>query len=312
MERGNAVGMKRFARLALATALLLLPLGCEKRPTLVTLDTQKEAIEILVELHAQRVTGAGLSAVSKGRKDAFEVTVPASELDRARGLLLKHDLPREKRSGLELYASGGGMIPTPTDERAKMMHAIAGELERTLETIDGVARARVHVVLPERDGLGEGKEKVLASASVLLTLRNFRDPADAKDARSAADESGLFLVTRVDAVGAEGGKAQAPKSEAGKPEAPRASVLSSAATLSGAVKELVSAAVPSLTKDRVTVVASVEPVREQIPISSVQEDKIARAESTNTMLYVACAVLGLLFVGAMARGVLRGRGPATA
>jgi type III secretion protein J len=49
---------------------------------------------------------------------------------------------------------------------------LAGEIARTLETVEGVVSARVHLVLPEPDPLAvDGKARVLAQAAVLLKVR---------------------------------------------------------------------------------------------------------------------------------------------
>lgn len=48
------------------------------------------------------------------------------------------------------------------------MHAIAGELTRTLEVVDGVTQARVHVVLPEVDLLPSTQPAAGATAAVLI------------------------------------------------------------------------------------------------------------------------------------------------
>jgi type III secretion protein J len=116
---------------------------------------------------------AGIPA-SKGKSDdgAFTVSVAAADAPGAMELLRSLGLPRGKRPGLgELYKSGS-LIPTPTEERARYVEALSGEVARTLETFDGVLLARVHLVLPEPDPLAlEGKPRVAAQAAVLLKLR---------------------------------------------------------------------------------------------------------------------------------------------
>ncbi|MCE4861265.1 EscJ/YscJ/HrcJ family type III secretion inner membrane ring protein, partial [Campylobacter jejuni] len=41
------------------------------------------------------------------------------------------------------------------EERARYIYALSQELTNTLSQMDGVLAARVHVVLPERGGVGE-------------------------------------------------------------------------------------------------------------------------------------------------------------
>jgi type III secretion protein J len=63
------------------------------------------------------------------------------------------------------------LVPTATEERARYLEALSGEIERTLETVDGVVSARVHLVLEESDPLEGGKARVPAQAAVLLKTR---------------------------------------------------------------------------------------------------------------------------------------------
>jgi type III secretion protein J len=117
---------------------------------------------------------AGIGA-EKARDDAsgptsFLVRVSQGDAVRALDVLHALGLPRGHRTGFaETYAQPS-LVPTPTEERARYLEALSGELERTLETVDGVVSARVHLVLEELDGL-EGKPRLPAQAAVLLKTR---------------------------------------------------------------------------------------------------------------------------------------------
>ena len=116
---------------------------------------------------------AGIAA-SKSRADdgAFTVSVASADAPGAIELLRSLGLPRGKRPGFGEVYQAGSLIPTPTDERARYVEALAGEVARTLETFDSVLLARVHLVLPEPDPLAlDGKPRVAAQAAVLLKLR---------------------------------------------------------------------------------------------------------------------------------------------
>jgi type III secretion protein J len=159
----------RFA--VVLVGLLCLSLsGCGEATAEVTVvETEKEANRILVELANRDIKDAEKVAKTEQRKSVFVITVPKSELNRAREILVQLDLPREPRGGFQAMISQAGLIPTRTDERAKLMHAIASELERTLEVYDRVVTARVHIVLPEKDMLErEDGKKPTASAMVLI------------------------------------------------------------------------------------------------------------------------------------------------
>lgn len=116
---------------------------------------------------------AGIGA-GKSRDDdgTFSVTVAKGEVLAALELLRSLGLPRGSRAGLSEVYKQPSLVPTPTEERARYMDALAGEVARTLETVEGVVSARVHLVLPELDPLSvEGKPRVPAQAAVLLKVR---------------------------------------------------------------------------------------------------------------------------------------------
>jgi type III secretion protein J len=116
---------------------------------------------------------AGIAA-DKGREEtagASTFVVRVSDDDAVRALDLLHTLglPRGHRTGFaEVYAQPS-LVPTTTEERARYVQALSGEIERTLESIDGVVGARVHLVMAEVDPLSvDGKPRVPAQAAVLL------------------------------------------------------------------------------------------------------------------------------------------------
>jgi type III secretion protein J len=114
---------------------------------------------------------------SKNRDDdgAFSVTVAKGDVLAAMELVRSLGLPRGPRSGLHEVYKQPSLVPTPTEERARYADALTGEVARTLETVDGVVSARVHLVLPEIDPLAiDGKPRVAAQAAVLLKARGGR------------------------------------------------------------------------------------------------------------------------------------------
>ena len=59
-----------------------------------------------------------------------------------------------------------GLVSSPLEERARYIYALSQELANTLSQMDGVITARVHVVLPERGGVGE--EATPSTAAVFI------------------------------------------------------------------------------------------------------------------------------------------------
>lgn len=144
-------------------ACLLLP-ACADDEILHGLD-ERQANEVLVALD-----GAGIRG-SKGREEGTErawiVSVPSRDAARAQRVLADASLPRARPPGFGDVFSKGSMVPTSTEEHALYLHALGGELALTIEAIDGVVGARVHVGIPQPDPLRPG-ERFPPRGSVLV------------------------------------------------------------------------------------------------------------------------------------------------
>ena len=81
----------------------------------------------------------------------MNVIHPPGDASRAQRLLSERELPRPRPPGFGEVFGKGSLVPTPTEEHALYLHALAGELARSLEAIDGVVGARVHLGLPRPD-----------------------------------------------------------------------------------------------------------------------------------------------------------------
>jgi type III secretion protein J len=117
-----------------------------------------------------------------GSGASYTIRVAHGDGTRAVDLLAALGLPRDKRRGFAETYGQPSLIPTPSEERARYLDATAGEIERTLETVDGVVSARVHLVLEEADPLAvDAKPKSAARAAVLLKARPGAAPIAAAD-----------------------------------------------------------------------------------------------------------------------------------
>lgn len=152
----------------LPCALVLLALaGCASEPLLHGLD-EPQANEVLVALDE-----GGVGAEKRreeGSDGGWLVVVRAEETAAARRILAARELPRPRPPGFGEVFAGGGMVPTPVEEHARYLHALSGELSRSLEALDGVVGARVHLGLPVDDPLRPGERRA-PRAAVLLRCR---------------------------------------------------------------------------------------------------------------------------------------------
>lgn len=149
------------------TVVAVLSLGCSAA---IEHDLDESAAnELLTSLER-----AGIPA-SKSRDESashgFVVSVAKSDVLRSIELLHGLGLPRVQQAGFGEVYRQSGLLPTPSEERAKYLAALTGEIVKTLETVDGVVGARVHLVLPEADALDgrvDGKARGVAQAAVLI------------------------------------------------------------------------------------------------------------------------------------------------
>ncbi len=125
--------------------------GCGGRVELLRDISEGEANEAIAAL-----VNAGISASKVPGKDGLVgLDVEQSQVARAIAILGAEGLPRERFARMGDVFRKEGLISSPLEERARYIWALSQELSATLSQIDGVIKARVHVVLPEKTGGGE-------------------------------------------------------------------------------------------------------------------------------------------------------------
>jgi type III secretion protein J len=105
------------------------------------------------------------------------------KLARAWRVLEENGLPRHKDSGLQDVFSNSGMIPTATEEKARLLVGTSGEISRVLKSIAGVVDAHVLVVLPDSSALLDRSERTPPTASVLIKYRGNDLPLSEDDVK---------------------------------------------------------------------------------------------------------------------------------
>lgn len=163
-------------RLAALLVVAVLATGCARRAVLEGLP-RREAGRCTVALRA-----AGLDAAVEGAGDESTVTVGGDDADfrTALQILADHGLPRRAAPGFD--SEGGSLIPSPSEERARYIKGLSGEIETLLESVDGVVSAEALVSLPERRPLSTQTEP--ASASVVLSFAGPETPVAESEVRN--------------------------------------------------------------------------------------------------------------------------------
>jgi len=150
------------------TVAVAFAIGCST-PIQHSLD-ETAANEVLTALEQGGIEASKARDESNG--EAFVISVPKVHAVRALQILQSLGLPRGRRAGFGEVYKQASLVPTPTEEHARYLEALAGEIERTLETVDGVVTARVHLALAEADPLAvDGKPRLPAQAAVLIKVR---------------------------------------------------------------------------------------------------------------------------------------------
>jgi len=148
--------------------------------------TEEDAQEIVVLLNQNGIEASAIKAAGEKKgEESWSVVVHGGDQNLARAwrVLEENGLPRQKDRGLEDVFSNSGMIPTATEEKARLLVGISGEISRTLKSIAGVVDAHVLVVLPDSSPLLDKSERTPPTASVLIKYRGSDLPLNEEDVK---------------------------------------------------------------------------------------------------------------------------------
>ncbi len=108
----------------------------------------------------------------------WRVSVARDDVAAALGTLRDEELPRTPPPGVLDAVGKGSLVPSEAVEHAQLIAGMAGDLERSLEHVDGVLSARVHLNVPAPSPFRDTSPTSPAhgSASVLLEHRGSTPP----------------------------------------------------------------------------------------------------------------------------------------
>lgn len=134
-----------------------------QQPTYTTLYTKlsdKDAGEIISKLKDRAVPY---------QLQGNAIQVPSSQVHEVRLALASEGLPSGGTVGFqELFSGTGNWTATDFERKLNYQRGLEGELSRTIEAIEGVEKARVHIVIPKESLFIEDEQST--TASVLLTM----------------------------------------------------------------------------------------------------------------------------------------------
>ncbi|HEY4716044.1 MAG TPA: hypothetical protein VII00_02965 [bacterium] len=144
-------------------AVILFATGC--RSELFTDLDEREANRIIVALNRGSIN-ARKEKVDSDSGTRWRIIVKNKNFQKALEITEKNNLPSIKANGVMEIFGKSGFLPTHTAEKALEAYSLNAELARTIEEIQGVVKARVHVVM-RKNGVFE-KELAPSTASVLI------------------------------------------------------------------------------------------------------------------------------------------------
>jgi flagellar M-ring protein FliF len=115
------------------------------------------------------------------RNDGNIIMVPTDRVARLRMTLAENGLPKGGGVGYEIFDKSDALGTTSFVQNINSLRALEGELARTIQGLDRVEAARVHLVMPERPLFS--RDKVDPSASIVLKVRGSLEAAQVRAIR---------------------------------------------------------------------------------------------------------------------------------
>lgn len=103
------------------------------------------------------------------KSDGQQIFVPREQVTRLRMSLATEGLPQGGLVGNEIFDDSDGLGNSNFVQNMNRLRALEGELSRTISSLESVASARVHIVLPERELFSRNRQD--PSASIVLKMR---------------------------------------------------------------------------------------------------------------------------------------------
>ncbi|ATP28888.1 EscJ/YscJ/HrcJ family type III secretion inner membrane ring protein [Chromobacterium violaceum] len=114
--------------------------GCQQKDLLKGLD-QQQANEVIAVLQRHNIEA---DKADRG-KAGFSIAVAPADFAAAVDWLRAYDLPSRPRMEVAQMFPADSLVSSPRAEKARLYSAIEQRLEQSLQTMDGILSARVHV-----------------------------------------------------------------------------------------------------------------------------------------------------------------------
>lgn len=160
---------------ALAALTFLASLAACSVPIAGALD-DAEVNRVLVALDRDNIDAT--REPDPSAEGTWRVEVAREDVQRALSAMQGEELPRRSPPSVLDAVGKGSLVPSEAAESAQLAAGISGDLERSLESIEGVLSSRVHLSVPAPSLLRDSVPP-RGSASVLLEHRGALPPISA-------------------------------------------------------------------------------------------------------------------------------------
>ncbi|MGN6470365.1 MAG: flagellar basal-body MS-ring/collar protein FliF [Rhizobiaceae bacterium] len=162
----RSFGPKRLAILAAVAVLVMATIGVSSyylnKPAYETLYVGLDRSDVNQIGLVLGEAGISFDVDSKGTS----VLVPVGKTAQARMLLAEKGLPTSANAGYELFDNVGSLGLTSFMQQVTRVRALEGEIARTIQSINGIKSARVHIVMPERANFRREEQQPTASVMI--------------------------------------------------------------------------------------------------------------------------------------------------
>ena len=168
LSTSNARRYQRPFNLIWPVLLLILLVGCDRVELYSNLDEQDanemQAILLRQGIDCEKIPGKDMTRGLRVSKSQLAASVE---------ILKGYGYPKNKFTDLGTVFEKQGLVSSPHEDRIRYIYALSQEVAGTISQIEGVVKARVHIVLPENDPLSEYFQP--SSASVFVKYRQTMD-----------------------------------------------------------------------------------------------------------------------------------------
>jgi len=123
--------------------------------------SQKDKNQVIAELQKQGVQ-------YQVTNDGQNIRVPKEEVGPTRLQLAEQGIPGDSKVGYEIFNDTSGLGTTNFVQNINRLRALEGELAQTIRSMENVAQARVHLVLPQRELFSRERQESSASVALLM------------------------------------------------------------------------------------------------------------------------------------------------